>query len=69
MHLTPTDQARAALAQRIAANPLYPSSPLAVTPWPFGELTAQQQHERALLEAAMRAGQLRRLPTVFGALA
>lgn len=69
MHLTPTDQARAALAQRIAANPLYPSPPAAFTPWPFGDLTDQQRHERALIEAAMRANRLRRLPSVFGALA
>ena len=36
--------------------------------WPFGELTAQQLKERAHFEAAMRARQLRGLPSAFGKL-
>jgi hypothetical protein len=34
--------------------------------WPFGQLTPQQEQERAALLEAMQAGELRRIPTVFG---
>lgn len=55
---TPTDQVRADLAQRVSRNPL-------LQPFQF---TPEQEQARAKQEAAMRADQLRRLPTVFGGL-
>lgn len=33
--------------------------------WPFGPLTEPQRHQRALFEAQLRAGTLRRPPTGF----
>ncbi len=37
-------------------------------PWSFGELTAHQLRDLTSIEEAMRAGELRGLPTDFGAL-
>jgi hypothetical protein len=36
--------------------------------WHPTQLTEQQQRERLKLEVALRAGRLRRVPTVFGGL-
>jgi hypothetical protein len=36
--------------------------------WPFGQLTPQQQKSHAEQLAALRADELRRMPTVFGGL-
>lgn len=46
---------------------LLQSRPIQSPPADF-QFTDAQRHERAKQEAAMRADQLRRLPTVFGAL-
>lgn len=56
------------------AAPSRPALPDALAPqaiawWPFPALTQQQQAERRALEHALRAGELRGLPSVFGALA
>lgn len=64
---TETQKVQAALAERLSSFPLI--SPAAPAPWPFADLTDQQQRERALLEIAYRAGTLRGIPSVFGALA
>lgn len=51
------------------AKPLNVDRRPAPAGWPFGELTDQQRHQRALLEIKARAGALRGLPSCFGALA
>lgn len=68
--MSPLERARADLAERMSTFPLVSGAPVLLTKtWVLPHLTPAQQHERALIEAAMRAGQLRGLPTVFGDLA
>lgn len=45
-----------------------PSQAPAAPAWPFGQLTPQQEHQHAEQLRALRAGELRRIPTVFGGL-
>ena len=67
---SPTDVVRAALAERLSTFPLVSGGAVRLTrPWRLPELTDSQLRERALLEAAMRAGTLRGIPSVFGELA
>lgn len=61
----PTQRVRDLLAARLVAGIVEHRE----AAWPFGELTETQLLERAGMEAAMRADQLRGLPSVFGALA
>lgn len=64
---THTERVRAALAERIGSFPLINGNTADLhQPWGLPHLTEVQQHERALIEARMRAGKLRGLPTVFG---
>jgi len=66
MSATPIRSAPAASARpRLAARR---HMPLWIRLWPFGDLTEQQLKERAHFEAAMRAEQLRGLPSAFGKL-
>lgn len=67
---TPTEQVRADLAERNSTFPLVTGTPvLLARTLVLPRLTDAQLRERALIEAAMRAGKLRGLPTVFGDLA
>lgn len=61
---TPTQAAQAALAAFLSGPVIQPRQPA----WHPSLLTEQQQRERLALEQALRAGQLRRIPTVFGGL-
>lgn len=46
-----------------------PASPAPMPPaWPFGQLTPQQQRDQAEQLRLLQAGELRRMPTVFGGL-
>lgn len=64
---TPCDRVRADLAERMSSFPLITGAPvLLMKAWVLPELTEAQRHERALIEARMRAGQMRGLPSVFG---
>ena len=58
-------KARAAFAARLTESPFIGVQ----RPDPLRGITPHQRHQRALQEAALRAGQLRGLPSVFGALA
>ena len=67
--MSPLERARDELAQRTDTFPVITGATVGmVRPWPLPHLTDTQRHERALIEARMRAGQLRRLPTCFGEL-
>jgi hypothetical protein len=68
--LTPTERVRADLSERMSTFPLVTGAPvLLMKAWVLPHLTEAQQHERALIETRMRAGNLRGLPTCFGDLA
>ena len=67
---TPCDRVRADLAERMSSFPLVSGQPvLLVDTWVLPHLTAAQIRERKAIEAAMQAGALRGLPSVFGDLA
>lgn len=59
------NKARAAFAARLSDSPFVGLQ----RPDVLRGITPHQRHQRALQEAAMRAGQLRGLPSVFGVLA
>lgn len=66
---THTERVLTALAERKSTFPLITGAPVLLTKtWVLPHLTEAQLHERALIEARMRAGQLRGLPSAFGEL-
>lgn len=68
--MSPADRVRADLSERMSTFPLVTGAPvLLMKAWVLPHLTEAQQRERAALEAAMQAGELRGLPTCFGELA